>query len=283
MEASVKVQQLPLKAKSWQPTPKIYSELITITPQVAQRMLINGNGGNRLLSKYRVNILVEAIKRGEWVSNSNSIGFDVNGNLTDGQHRLNAVVLANRSIQSLVTYNLPPDSFKTTDIGKNRSSGDIAAIIGMGRNARTVGSAANLLFQFEHGYLGHAYPKRPTNTQIYALLNSHRGLEASAAVGQAVYPILPASIGAFCHYIFSQIDPGQADKFMDALKTGANLPLGHPCLTLRNMMVEARAEKISLQYDKVTALTILAWNAFRQDRRVKRLHYQPATDFPKPV
>lgn len=275
----------PEAKKGWQPAYKqqVYSKLVTITPEVALKMLGGEHrAGNRPLSLHRVKKLAQSIKRGEWITNSNTIGFDINGNLTDGQHRLNAVILAKMAIVTMVTYNLPPESFQTTDIGAIRTAGDIAAIIGIKKNHVVVGAAANLLFYYQANAIGHGWAK-PTNTQIRDILLNNRDLEKSAEIGMAIYPALMKSIAAFCHYIFSQIDPLKADQFMEYMRTGANMPPDHPCLVLRNHILKQRLEGIQYQQNVMVAMTFKAWNYFRQGRKIKKIHWKQGDAMPKPL
>ena len=64
---------------------------MTITPEIAREML-KKNTNNRPLSKRTLSRYVQLMKNGEWGITTDAIGFDVNGRLINGQHRLNEVV-----------------------------------------------------------------------------------------------------------------------------------------------------------------------------------------------
>ena len=70
------------------------SKVVNITPEMAERILIANNDKNRDLSMVRVKRLVESMDKGEFVLSNDSICFDENGTLTNGQHRLKALSLA---------------------------------------------------------------------------------------------------------------------------------------------------------------------------------------------
>ena len=113
-----------------------------ITPEIA-RVYLAQNCGNRKVSKYMVNMYSEAMKRGEWMLNGESIKFDVDGNLIDGQHRLHALIEANISLELLVVRGLQRSAFKTLDVGKKRTAGDCLSIEGIA-NYNTVAAIVRM-------------------------------------------------------------------------------------------------------------------------------------------
>lgn len=68
------------------------------------------------------------MREGLWHFNAETIKFDVNGNLLDGQHRLMAIVKSGCAISCLVVRNLPSEVFSTIDRGTIRSYGDVFSI-----------------------------------------------------------------------------------------------------------------------------------------------------------
>ena len=71
----------------------------TITPKLAEKWM-EANKNNRPLRRSLVGRYAGAIRRGQWELNGESIKFDEDGVLFDGQHRLAAVVEANKPIKS---------------------------------------------------------------------------------------------------------------------------------------------------------------------------------------
>jgi len=101
--------------------------IIIITPEQAKRWLEKNNGGgrgNRNVSQRQVNFLTESILRGQWVLNGETIKIGKDGSIIDGQHRLLAVVRANRSIESLVVFDCEPETYNTIDKGRARTAGE---------------------------------------------------------------------------------------------------------------------------------------------------------------
>ena len=102
-----------------------------VTPEKAAFMLTSNvdNYRNRLNRKH-INNLKNELMLGEWKATTQGIGFDTNGVLVDGQHRLTAIVESGVTAQLLVCYNLQPDSKLKVDVGKKRSMTDLTGLSG---------------------------------------------------------------------------------------------------------------------------------------------------------
>ena len=71
------------------------TEVVLVTPLLAKKWL-ERNTDNRDIRPSVVTGLAESITRGEWVLSHQGIAFAKSGRLLDGQHRLLAIVEANR-------------------------------------------------------------------------------------------------------------------------------------------------------------------------------------------
>lgn len=80
-----------------------------VTPEMAAEMLRH-NVLNRRLNKTRVQTLISAIKNGTWTESPQPICFDKDGNLIDGQHRLEAIVRAEVPVIMTIATNVPSDA-----------------------------------------------------------------------------------------------------------------------------------------------------------------------------
>ena len=104
------------------------SEIMTVTPEMAQRWLDNCNIGNRTLRSGWVNYLTDEIKSGNWQVTHQGIAIDNCGRLLDGQHRLSAIVNSGISINILVSISVPTDAFKAMDNGVKRNMSDLTKL-----------------------------------------------------------------------------------------------------------------------------------------------------------
>lgn len=100
-------------------------ELKKITPSYAKEVLENRNEENfRKLKVSAANLYQKDMEDGNWMFNGDSIRFDSNGNLIDGQTRLQAIRKSGISQDFVVITGLDPKCAKTIDIGFKRSVED---------------------------------------------------------------------------------------------------------------------------------------------------------------
>ncbi len=87
----------------------MYLVVMHVTPELAEQWLAQ-SGGNRKLDEGRVLAYETAMRNGDWKLTAQGIIFDVNGNLTNGHHRLEACKRSGVAVEFSVTYNQPPDA-----------------------------------------------------------------------------------------------------------------------------------------------------------------------------
>ncbi|NIA06968.1 MAG: hypothetical protein GWP14_04890 [Actinobacteria bacterium] len=104
--------------------------LMQITPTMAENWLTNANVSNRKISDAHVNRLARDMKEGRWVQTHEGIAFDHSGVLLDGQHRLWAIIEADKTIAMNVWFNVPPEALLAIDSGKSRSIVDVLRLGG---------------------------------------------------------------------------------------------------------------------------------------------------------
>lgn len=93
-------------------------ELVDITPQMAKRWLEH-NEGNRPINHAAVNVMVKDILANQWDTSHQGIAIASDGTVVDGQHRLTAIVKANKTVKMWVQYNAIKSSH--IDAGLKRS------------------------------------------------------------------------------------------------------------------------------------------------------------------
>lgn len=102
---------------------ELTSIFMTITPEIAQDMLTH-NENNRKLSKVQVNKVKKLIEEKGWVETNDSICFDKDGNLINGQHRLYAIIEMEITVPTFVKFGLDKESFGLMDVPKRRNAAD---------------------------------------------------------------------------------------------------------------------------------------------------------------
>jgi histone H3/H4 len=83
--------------------------------------------GNRNINKLEVRRLAALMTSGKWIFNGNPITFDVNGNLTNGHHRLTACVHGKAFFQTLVVVGVEEDSRLVDDTHRPKTASDLLA------------------------------------------------------------------------------------------------------------------------------------------------------------
>lgn len=103
-----------------------------VNPEYARYILENHNPRNRKFKKNKITLFANDMKAGKWKDNTGeSIKFDWNGSLLDGQNRLKAVILSGVSIDFEIKHGLDPSVFDVIDTGAPRSGADTLFINGV--------------------------------------------------------------------------------------------------------------------------------------------------------
>lgn len=249
------------------------AEVEVITPERA-RELLRGNQRNRPLRKAYVRILSEEMKAKKWTFNGVPIIF--NGKLLiDGQHRLEACVHSNTPFKTLVVSEVDADAFVTIDVGKKRTAADTLSTKGE-QNAAVLAAAATIV-DIYYGRQVESLQRFTAGTRGNNRVVTE-ALKTFPAIRQSVThcvarptKLVPGSILAACHYIFSRIDTVLADLFIERLATGTNIAEGSPMAELHARLIDNYTSSRKHSRGYVTSLIIKAWNAERTGRNIKRL------------
>jgi len=248
-----------------------HAELERITPFDAAKYL-EANRSNRPISRSIVDSYVGAMLAGEWLVNGESIKFDWNGELVDGQHRLAAIVKAKTAQWFFVVRELDPEVFKTLDTGRKRSASDVFAIRKI-YNPNAVAVACRLLHRTLAQQLGAR--KRISNSALDALLARHtRFIELATEADHLPYgtKILAPGQRMFAFYMAIGVDEPRARAFFRALS-------GHPDPTDRAQPNAVRLrERLTSTMDEIVkpassvrlGWVIQAWNATLDGKPVER-------------
>lgn len=144
-------------------------ELVTITPEMAQRWLATIPGYQRKLNQKRVEAFARDMAAGNWRVTHQGIAFDVDGALADGQTRLSAVVKSGATIRAYVFRGLPRESVQQIDTGKSRTVADSIKVAGMAQVTEVHVAIAQLLIA---AHITHA-KTTPTATEVANFIRQH--------------------------------------------------------------------------------------------------------------
>ena len=244
---------------------KITAKVETITPEIAKTML-GENVNNRRISRDNVNLFAREIRNGEWRFNGEAIKFGKDGRLLDGQHRLLAVIAADKPLTTLVIRGLEDESTQLASLAR---AVYLADQLGM------EAAAQNDL--------------KPTRGEIISFIDQTPQLAdvlaASRAFRSQSGDMLTSSMFASLWWTFAHIDTDAANRFFTSLASGANLQADDPILILRNtLMAQPHKAGRSTRDNRVriAALTIKAWNKWRKGKPLRQLKFSAGESFPTP-
>jgi hypothetical protein len=251
----------------------MYNGEVLITPEIAAEWL-KCNPNNRHVRGNDVMRYSRDMVSGKWQLNGETIKFDTNGDLLDGQHRLRACVVAGVPFKSIVVRGLPPEARKTVDTGVKRQFSDQLRMGGEVNGHILAALLRRIVLWENRDYLGKGRSSKSTEQELEAVLE-RVGDDArdSANLGARLNKIcgIHPSVLAFSHWLFTQIDAEEADWFLERLADGVNLPAQHPVLTLRERLAKDRQSNLSADATYTIALIIISWNCFRARRPLKSL------------
>jgi len=126
-------------------------QIKNIGPDQASALLA-GNISNRDLSQSFVNKYAADMSSGKWAGSASMIRIDTEGNLQDGQHRLEAVKQSGTTQEFIVAENCPVDDFRKLDLGRGRSARDALTVLGYKR-PKIMASGIRLVCLYNNGQL----------------------------------------------------------------------------------------------------------------------------------
>lgn len=208
---------------------------VRVTPQLAREWL-SRNTNNRGLKKGRVSDLAANIVAGKWIYDGSPIKFDRAGVLSDGQHRLAAIALANVSCVLDVVFGLDPQARLVHDTGVPRSTADIVKLVSSIPSHTTQTAWFATTHRIYHGIHKRFDPSlvvaryESMQPQIDWLLSLYKGTK----FGVRAAPIWAAFALAIT------LDDVITRRFVERYARGDELQRGDPALVLREVAMSSR-------------------------------------------
>lgn len=250
------------------------------------------NTKNRVIRQTHVEYLTQLILNGEWRQVGEPIRFsgildknnmpDKGAILLDGQHRLTAFLASDKkSLGFEIIDELPVNSFEYMDQGRPRSAADTLSIAGY-KNTNTLAGVGRALYLFDQGGIQSYWKmsqggrRKATNHEVLDYVRKNEKAVLSA-IKQATHHMSKISMSfavhASCYYLFRKKSVDDVEKFFYQLGTGAKLNKTSPIYHLRSIIIDhrlsrKRAKRMSIHTRDLMMIVILAWNAFRDNKRI---------------
>lgn len=263
--------------------PASTTKLELITPARAEKMLKLNKRNRRIRTKHVLR-LARQIERGEWQPD-NPDPIVVNGReLLDGQHRLAAVIEADKPIKVKVMRGASRAVMATMDTGLPRTFADMLRMEGE-QYALPLSGVVRQVWLFKHErIMGKTPLVAPSNAELRQTLEEHPELRDitkwfTGGIAREFDGFGSVSVVGAAYWAMGEIDQEDAEAFMEHLITGTGLEPGSPILALRRLMVMHRHKPTP----KVLAACIFkAWNAWRDGDDLNVVYWRGGGSKPEP-
>lgn len=263
--------------------------LVLVTVEMATEWMTR-NVCNRNIRKGRVALYARQMAEGLWELNGETLVFDVQGRLVNGQHRLSAIILSRTAIWMIAVFDVGLRAFSTTDAGMPRLCQDILGIAGE-TNAATLSAILAVVWHLKTNRMNLVWGgnNSASSQEKSELLGKVPEVKNSIPVANNIKGLCPPSAAGACHWVFSLIDQSAAARFFEYLISGAGLIDGDPILSLRNRLILTRTGRPQgrnssrINKQEATALIIKTWNLWRTGEKKKLMIWKSTEPFPAPV
>jgi hypothetical protein len=237
--------------------------------------------------------LIEDILGANWKFNHQGIAFNDRGDLIDGQHRLEAIVRADKiepgiQVPLMISWNLPVESNEKIDLARRRNTGTYLAMEGYTSTSR-LNTTLKLIWlyettDFDRPPVGAHWNQIPNLDIIRNTLRDHPLAVDGCLIGGQLANMLTASAASAAWVICREKYPEAMNmEFVEGIKKGANLAEGDPRLALRNWSANRKETgKRAIPYLHM-AIYFKAFKAFREGRSLDQVTFKPSVErFPRP-
>lgn len=261
--------------------PDLGVEIMTVTPEQATEWLETRNTNNRRIRKNQVQQLARDMAEGNWLLTGDSIKFDKNGVLRDGQHRLAAIVESGIPAQLLVVRGIEPEAQSAIDIGSRRLAYDALKLRGVEGDMKNAAAIARSVFMYDNARV-------PTHLETIKFVEDHEEELADAVtVSEMVRRSGQLTGGSFygaAYYLLARINRAAAGDFFEKLASGVELEKGSPILLLRRHLSKGLPYGFgrgAWHFRQNFGVVVHAWNAWRDGKELQQMRVPKEAPEPK--
>lgn len=259
-------------AKHW--TDEVTVSLELIDPSTAKAYLATNSDNYRNLIPSHRNRLVADMKAGRWTFTNASIGFDVNGVMVDGQHRLEAIVESGCPCWSLVVRGMP-DGTKdnpSVDTGSRRSVSTHLSKHGVA-NPNIVAAVARALWRLRSGISSRSGGCAATDVQIAEIVASDATIEEATAATSKCKKLASPTMIATWFWLARFENEDLAIECSEILAGQREASSFHPFVKLREVFVQHNGSvaKNRMRDEVVLKYLMSAWAKALKGETVKLL------------
>ena len=235
---------------------EMYSEVMTITPAMAEDML-KRNTANRKVNRCNVMFLKnQLLDDGKWRLNGEAIKIASDGEILDGQHRLIACIESGVPMATVVMHNVPSEAKHTMDTGRNRSSVDVLSFTFRDtKYIDRISGSAKFIIMFNAGKYGASGSTGSAqkgngadNSDVLDFVKSTEGFIEFVAKSAKMHAVgdkcVLSKVFIGLHWVLSsKYGSAVVDPFFEALSTGANIDTDSPIFVIRRKLIQHKTGK----------------------------------------
>lgn len=247
----------------------IRAAVLDITPALAQRFLDRLGKIQRRMKTSHLAAMERDMAGDRFVFTGEPLIIGSQGNMIDGQHRCTVCVRTGKNFTCLVLFGVPESSYRAINVTSKRTGSDTLAISGY-ENTIILAAVAVWIYRWQNEDLLSNVTLSPT--EVDEIVSGNPGLNESIA---KTYGVKPFGIGhafpAFCHFLFSRIDPDSADEFFSRLTTDVGHQERSPILALRRKLLNPVAGGRTLSRRQTIVSLFKTWNFYRQGKECRQI------------
>lgn len=283
------------------PHPAPRAEIVRLSWQQCERLLKVANIRNRPRSEPTVEKYAPVMQKKGWMLTCEGIGFDNQGRLIEGQHRMMAAVVAKCDLIVTCVVGLDPDVFKVLNTGRLRRPADVVALMAGGKPKAGRPSVVATMLRFTSSYLeGHtrgSWGKGWSNASTADLYASdmerfdHAAELAQSTTKRGGNSSVPAGPLAAALYLIARanggFDDGKVVAFAEGLASGRKaftelaLPYDDPRHLLRELANNGRVDRVRRTTPEWGCLVIVTWNVLLAGERRHNLYFRRDQPVPR--
>lgn len=244
-------------------------EVVLVTPEIATRMLMRNNRNRPFRPARALEFVQLLLTPGAFHHTNEGFAFYTNGTLSDGQHRLAAIIRSEKTVKMDIRYGVPLEAGPSINIGIRRRPGDVLSLLGY-NDTNVLAAALKIVWQYlnddrrlvvrfsDHEHL-------VSMVEMYG--QGETGLLKYLKLGRMIYTALkiPPSSAAAAAYLIG-IPPDEGEEYFAGLLGTGERYANDPRTALERQVNNARLQNKRLNGLWLTALQISAYRAYDRER-----------------
>lgn len=232
---------------------------------------------NRKPVRANIEFIKKEILEGRFLLNGQTITFDNEGNLADGQHRLIAISELDTEVQLIVVRGVDKDSFRTIDTGRTRCGADVLSIEKVPYHTIVASAIQRILHKFhQERASAKGSSIKISNSAVVDFYNNNKNeLMDCVYLCTELYntetKIISQSVSSAMLFLLKKENPSKAKSFIREVYTGKMEGNDISALTLRKRLINHKIEGFKLNDGYIRNLFLSAFRGYCQNKNLSKI------------